>query len=369
MNVAVFFGGKSCEHNISVITGMQAIKAISRKHSVVPVYIDPDGVWRYGKRFSDINTYREKKATGGKQVHLSPASPYLRSRGGKKLFRIDAALLCNHGLNGEDGSLQGLLQLCGVPYTGSGVRASAASMDKITMKRLFMQAGLPVLPFVCFTREKYKRRMFEITEEIKSTLRFPMIVKPSNLGSSIGISIAHDFEQLFAAIDVALNWDDRILVENALEDFTELNCAVLGSGEDLIASEIEQPVGWTEFLTYDDKYTKKLKGGGRKFPAEIEPEMRDKVRAAATEAFSALGCDGVARVDFLLKDGELYVNEINSIPGALSNYLFSGAGGDISFESLIDRLLDLAVSRHKSENALKYSYKSEFETGGKGGKS
>ncbi len=365
MNVAVFFGGKSCEHNISVITGIQAIKAVSKEHTVFPVFIDSLGVWRTGKKFADISTYRQGKATGGKQVHIRPASPYLRSKSGRKLFKIDVALLCNHGLNGEDGSLQGMLKLCDVPFTGSGVRASAVGMDKITMKRLFMQAGLPVLPFVSFTKSEYENEMFSLTEKIKNQLRFPLIVKPSNLGSSIGISIARDFEQLFAAVEVALGWDGSVLVENALEDFTELNCAVLGRGKNAVASEIEEPVGWTEFLTYDDKYTKKIKGGGRKFPAEIESETRDKVRAMAKDAFAALGCEGVARVDFLMKDGELFINEINTIPGALSNYLFTGAGEEINFETLIDKLLNMAVERAKEEDALKYSYKSDFETGGK----
>ncbi len=364
MNVAVFFGGKSCEHNISVITGMQAIKAVSKEHTVFPVYIDPRGVWLTGKKFTDINTYRRGDTDGGKQVHMRPASPYLRSKSGRKLFKIDAALLCNHGLNGEDGSLQGLLKLCDVPFTGSGVRASAVGMDKITMKRLFLQAGLPVLPFVSFTKNEYENEMFSLTEKIKSTLRFPLIVKPSNLGSSIGISIVRDFEQLFAAVDVALSWDNSVLIENALEDFSELNCAVLGRGKNSVASEIEQPVGWTEFLTYDDKYTKKIKGGGRKFPAEIEPEMRDRVRAMAKDAFSTIGCEGVARVDFLMKDGELFINEINTIPGALSNYLFTGAGEEIKFDRLIDRLLEMAVRRAKEEDALKYSYKSDLETTG-----
>ena len=370
MNVAVFFGGKSCEHNISIITGMQALQAIAKKHNVIPVYIDSNGVWRTGKKFSDINTYKKDDCGGGKRVHLSPASPFLCSEHGRKIAKIDVALLCNHGLNGEDGSLQGLLRLSGVPYTGSGVLASCVGMDKITMKRLFMQAGLNVLPFVSFSRIAYEKSMFEITERIKKELRFPLIVKPSNLGSSIGISIAHDFEELFKAVKVALMWDNSVLVENALEDFTELNCAVLGYGDDSLASEVEQPVGWTEFLTYDDKYLKKIKGGGRKFPAEIDSEMRDKVRLTAQKAFSYLGCAGVARVDFLLKDGELFINEINTIPGALSNYLFvspktreektENAEKDIDFEELIERLIKIALLRYEEEENLTYSYKKEL---------
>lgn len=354
MNVAVFFGGKSCEHDISVITGMQAVQALSPVHKVIPIYIDENGVWLTGKTLGSISSFKDGRKPKGKRVHFCPSSPVLRTFRGRRIAEIDAALLCNHGLNGEDGSLQGLLQLCGVPYTGSGVRASAVGMDKITMKELFLQAGLPVLPYVAFSREQFENEMFALTEKIKNSLRFPIIVKPANLGSSIGISIAHDFEQLFAAIEVALMWDNNIIAENALEDFTELNCAVLGVGADTEASEIEQPVGWTDFLTFDDKYTKKTKGGGRKFPADIDSDTREKVRSFAKTAFSRLGCSGVARVDFLLKDGELFVNEINTIPGSLANYLF-----DFPFSDLIDKLLDIAVERNKAEQALTYSYKSE----------
>jgi D-alanine-D-alanine ligase len=263
--------------------------------------------------------------------------------------------------------LQGLLELSGVPYTCSGVGASAAAMDKSVMKRLFERAGLKDLPYESFSYSEYKDNLFAVAERIKANLAFPLIVKPARAGSSIGIGVAHDFKQLFDAVDAAFLWDNNVIIENALEDFTELNCAVLGAAgtcaadgsNGAVASEIEKPVGWTEFLSYGDKYVKKSKGNGRVFPADIEPEMRERVQAAAVAAFNALGCGGVARADFLLKDGELYINEINSVPGALSNYLFP----DLSFSALIDKLLEIALEEHKRRGRLWYVYEPAFNIG------
>ena len=259
MTVAVLFGGKSCEHNVSVVTGVQALARFPKEHKAVPVYIDERGVWYTGKQYADIAVYREKGSHGGKEVHVRPSSPYLYTKNGKKLCKIDCFLLCNHGVNGEDGSVQGLLQLSGIPYTGSKVAASAAGMRKDMMKRLFAAADLPMVPYVTVRADEYVNDSLAVIEKIKKELRFPMIVKPCQAGSSIGISVAHDYNQLFAAIRVALEWDIEAVVECALENFEEYNCAVL-CGQ---PSEVEKPVGWKEFLTYEDKYLSKSDGVGR----------------------------------------------------------------------------------------------------------
>ncbi len=360
MIIAVIFGGRSCEHNISVITGIQAMREMSVKHEIVPVYIDNAGVFWTGEELKQIKSYKSGAKPKKKRVMFMPSDNRLFwAKNAKPFKKIDAALLCNHGLNGEDGTLQGYLELAGIPYSGSGTRASADGMDKITMKKLFAFHGLPVLPYKYVTYEQYKNSLYSFVEEIKAELDFPLIVKPANLGSSIGIGIAHGFEELFSCIETAFMWDNSILIENALTDFIELNCAVLGSGTDLTASEIEQPVGWKDFLTFDDKYTRKYKGTGRLFPAPISAELKEQIQDYAKEAFSSLGCAGVARVDFLLKDDKVYINEINTIPGALSNYLFP-----FKFSDLIDRLIDIALNEKAKKGRLKYSFNPSFSIGG-----
>lgn len=364
--VGVIFGGKSCEHNISIITGVQALKCLDKIHKVIPIYIDNSGVWWTGKNFDDINVYKNK-SWKGKKVHLRPCSNSLYSEKGT-VAKLDVVILANHGLNGEDGSLQGLLQMSGIPYTGSNVRASAIGMDKIAMKQIFSFAKLPMTRFLGFSKEEYTTNLYELVNRIKANLEFPIIVKPSNLGSSIGISIAHNWQELFESVRVALEWDTRVVIEQALQDFTEVNCAVLGRGESLIVSEVEQPIGWKEFLTFYDKYEKdsKVKGGeGRYMPAHIEPEKRKQVQEYAKAAFRALDAGGVARVDFLIdnKSGEILVNEINTIPGSLSNYLFSFDG--LNFTELLEKMMSIAIEEHHDMQKLKYSYKSKLIGKGK----
>ena len=350
MTVAVISGGKSCEHNVSIVTGVQAIGEFPPEHKAIPIYIDEKGVWHTGKEYADIATYRtgKNKAHAGKEVHLRPSSPYLYTKNGKKLVKLDCCLLCNHGMNGEDGSLQGLLQLSGIPYTGSGVLASAAGMDKAVMKRLFAAADIPVVPYVALDCDEYVRDAYAAIEQIKRDLRFPLIVKPCNLGSSIGIGLAHDYNELFAAVRVAFEWDTRAVIETALENFEEFNCAVL-CGE---PSEVEKPVGWKDYLTYEDKYLSKSEGVGREFPAAIDNDLREKIRTLAVAAYKAVGADGVARVDFLYKDGELFVNEINTIPGSLAAYFFEGGTPVVT-----RALLEQAVAEHARRKRLKYAYK------------
>lgn len=358
MTVAVMFGGKSCEHNVSVVTGVQALGRFPKGHKAVPVYIDERGVWYTGKEYADMETYRDKGAQAGKEVHMRPASPYLYAKNGKKLCKIDCCLICNHGVNGEDGSLQGLLQLCGVPYTGSDVAASAAGMHKHMMKKLFAAANLPIVPYVVMRADEYVSDSYAALEKIKKTLSFPLIVKPCRAGSSIGIGIAHDYNELFAALRVALEWDNTAIIEQALTDFSEFNCAVL-CGE---ASEVEKPIGWKEFLTYEDKYLTKSESVGREFPARIDDTLREQIRTLAVEAYRAVGADGVARVDFLYADETLYVNEINTVPGSLSAYFYEGGE-----EYVIQKLIDRAVAAANEKKRLRYAYK-PFRGEGKGTK-
>ncbi|MCL2797722.1 MAG: D-alanine--D-alanine ligase [Firmicutes bacterium] len=372
MKIAVFFGGKSCEHNISLITGAQVMRALASRHEVIPVYIDKAGAFFTGKELAKPGAF--KKGANPKKIPavIRPASDKLYSKSGKALYKIDAAVLATHGFGGEDGCLQGLLTLAGIPFTGSGVAASALGMDKILMKKLFERAFLPTLPYVALAAAEYRDTLSGVVENIKKELRFPMIVKPAGGGSSIGISVAHGFPELFEAINAALLWDNAAVVENALPPgFTELNCAVLGNGNELIASEIEQPVSAEEFLTFREKYLAnpggksgrggvKGKGGAggarKKFPADIPEALSEKVKSYAKRAFSAVGASGVARVDFLYDGEVLYVNEINTIPGALSYYLFSHGPHKMTFPDLLDRLVGLAIKVKTEADKLTYVY-------------
>jgi len=366
MKVAVFFGGKSCEHNISIITGVQAMRALASRHEVIPVYIDNSGAFWYGKELNTLASFKQKAKVKKVLVTLMPASKFLYSTKGKKITKIDVALLCTHGFGGEDGCLQGLLTLAGIPYTGSNVMASAVGMNKIVMKKLFEREFLPVVPYIAFTKDEYKNNLHFLVEKIKSELKFPLIVKPASLGSSIGISIAHDFVELFEAITVGLSWDNAVLVENALTNFFEFNCAVLGKGDELIASEIEKPLSSEEFLTYSEKYQNKTKGtkgqaaAKKEFPANIPKTLSERIKSKAKKAFSAINAAGIARIDFLYSDDQLYVNEINTIPGALSNYLFTKGDNPLIFADLLDKLIALAIKERKELDSLKFVYQSAY---------
>jgi len=363
MKVAVFFGGKSCEHNISIITGVQTMRVLSVRHEVVPVYIDNNGEFWTGRDLNELKNFKEGAKAKKVRVVFAGGSKNMYSAKGKVLSQIDAALLCTHGFGGEDGCLQGLLTLCGIPYTGSDVLASSCGMNKIYMKKMFEREFLPIVPYVSFSREQYKNDLYSLVEKIKQELKFPMIVKPANLGSSIGISVAHDFPQLFESIASGLFWDNDIVVENALEGFSEYNCAALGSGSDVMVSEIERPLSSHEFLTYKDKYLNKQKGqsGAKKeFPAQLDEKLAQKIKSLTKRAFKAIGASGVARVDFLCVDGQVYVNEINTIPGALSNYLFSKGANVLSFADLLDKLLDIAIANQKRRDSLQFVYSSSY---------
>ncbi len=356
--IAVFFGGRSCEHDISIITGLQALDAC--RDACVPVYIDPQGAWWTGDGFDSVNAVRYGKFKG-KRVHIRAGEKFLYCKN-KRLFKIDVALLCMHGMLGEDGCLQGLLEMSGIPYTGSGVLASAVGMNKLLSKRAFASAGLKVVPYTSITRDEYETDVTPMLKRLKVALKFPVIVKPCNLGSSIGISIAKNQTELFTALRVAFEWDDTAVVERALDRFTEVNCAVMGDsyyGENAvndcdkyIVSDTEQPVGWSEFLTFSDKYSGDVKTSRHKIPADIG-DKNDEVKELAVKAFTAVGCAGVARVDFMLHGDDIYVNEINTIPGSLSAPLFRD---DMEFSKLIDKLIAIALKRKKRFDALKRVY-------------
>ena len=382
-SIGVIFGSRSMEHGVSVLTAYQAFQALDRgKYDLTAIYITERGEWLVSDRIDDVGTIpglpldpsRFERAFRG---HARPAAIVpdpgvgglmslepggLLRRGGQRT-RLDVALLALHGTHGEDGSIQGLLELAGIPYTGSGVLGSALGMDKIVMKDVWRAAGLPVLPYLALSRHGWETDREDQLDRIGSELVFPIFVKPASLGSSIGISKTVNREDLGFAIDIAASYDRRIVVEQGLVDAIDINCSVLGNDE-LSVSVCERPLALGAFLSYDDKYLHGKAGktgaaGGmeemvRELPARIPNEQAQRVQDLATAAFRALDCAGVARVDTLLSPaGEVYLNEINTLPGSLSSYLWEATG--LSFPRLLDRVIELAIERAREKRRTRYS--------------
>ena len=396
LKLALIYGSRSCEHDVSIISALQAAKNVNPdEYELIYVYIAKNGDWYTGWRLGDINLYRDfdpKAATrvipmgeNGKLVLMQhPADRLLPIGHLKRVAEADVALTVLHGMHGEDGTLQGMLEMWGVPYTSSGVMGSALGMDKIAMKQVFKANGLNVLPDVVVNRAELKQNKDAVIKRVTSVLSFPVYVKPANLGSSIGISRAENEDELGEALEVAASYDRRILVEQGVKKVMEINCSVLGFDGEAEASITEMPVKWEAFLSFDDKYLRGGKGGAkggklgggkggmaslsRNMPAPISPEMTRVVEQNAIAAFNALDCKGVARVDFLLDEESdtLYLGEINTIPGSLSYYLWEKKG--LSFSKLIDRLVEYAFKAAAEKNRNVFSYQSSILNGSAGTK-
>jgi len=389
--LAIIFGSRSCEHDVSIITGIQALNAVNlQKYEAEPVYIANDGQWYMGDALKDITFYRAfdpKKAVavspageGGKLAFYRRPDGKLKilSRGEAAHYTADVALLALHGMNGEDGSIQGMLDLFGVPYTSSGVLGSAVGMDKILMHKLFAGCGLPVLPAEGLTRAAWAADREGILDMLEGGLNYPMYIKPANLGSSIGISRAENREGLANGLDVASAYDRRLLVEQGVKKLKEVNCSVLGYGGYVRVSALEMPLTGDEFLTFDEKYLRDKKGEsqgmksmGRIIPAPIPEETADRIRALSREVFELLDLKGVVRIDYMLDEDEdaLYIGEVNTIPGSLAFCLWEHA--EVNSAELIDEMVNCAIYAHEDRKASVFSYDSQIlkrQSGGNHGK-
>ena len=374
IRVAVLFGGKSVEHEISVISAVQAMGYLNKeKYELIPVYITKDGRMYTGEKLTDIANYKDIKAllNDCRQVVMTELEgrcvllPYPMKLGWKKkVVTVDVAMPIVHGTNVEDGALQGFLQTLGVPYTGCDVLSSAVGMDKQVMKLVFREAGVPVLDCKCYLKSSYFADEDALVASVEESFAYPVIVKPVNLGSSVGISKAKNRQELVEALDLAFRFAPKVLVERAITALREINCAVLGDVEEAEASECEEPLNATDILSYEDKYLaggKGSKGSGmanlaRKIPADISPELRAQIRQMAVRGFQALGGNGVARIDFMIDTDEnkVYLNEINTIPGSLSFYLWKPVGVD--YPELLDRMIALALKRAREAGDITYSF-------------
>ncbi|HIZ20959.1 MAG TPA: D-alanine--D-alanine ligase [Firmicutes bacterium] len=379
--VAVFFGGRSVEHEVSIISGIQAYAALDRsKYDVLPVYISKDNAFYTGAHMGEIDSYKDLKGCLAKadRVLLVPEGGrvqlvrYPMKKFGKNVVgAFDVALPVVHGTNVEDGTLMGMLEMLGVAYAGCDLTSSAVGMDKYLMKAALKQAGLPVLDAVVLGAREYLLDPAAGCARVEEAVAYPVIVKPVNLGSSVGISYAADREALEAAIDTAFGFASRVLVEPAVQNLREINCAVLGDADEAKASVCEEPVSSHEILDFSDKYLNNAdsaKSAGmsslkRRLPAELPEGMTERVQELAVRTFQALGCCGVARIDFLnnRETGELWVNEINTIPGSLAFYLWEAAG--LPFAKMLDKLIELAFKRKRERDALTFTYETNILDG------
>ncbi len=385
-NIGVFFGGCSTEHEISVISASQAMSAIDRSvYDVTPVYITKQGHWYTGEALFDVSNYRDIPALLEKctEVYMEPVRDdynlYTRK---KKLFgsnvytTLDVAIPVLHGAYGEDGTFEGILDAIAIPYAGCNVLASANGMDKITMKMILQACDVPVVDYVWFTDKQWFAQKDALIAKIEKELGYPVIVKPANLGSSVGIGRAKDRTQLIDRINDAERYSTRIIVEHMIENLHEVNCSVLGDCDDYKTSVCEEPIKSGEILSYEDKYmggTKGAKGmqaSQKRIPADLPVEVSDRIRFLAGETFRVLSCHGVSRVDVIIDadNGNIYVNEINTIPGSLSFYLWEATG--LPFDKLMDTLVKLALKRKREQSKKTISYDQNiFAMGGgvKGG--
>ena len=394
IKVGVIFGGDSVEHEISVITMNQAINSLNPdKYEIVPIYIAKDGVMYTGDdlldlySFKDMNVllkrcYRVSVVNDGKSVKVMRCPSTLFGK--QVLNTIDVAFPIVHGTNCEDGTIAGFVTLLGIPCVGPDIVASGIGMDKILQKRALKQAGIPVVDFSAFYSMDYIKDEEKVLKDIhKNVSSYPMIVKPGNTGSSVGIRKVDNKVELQEAIEFAMEFSDRIIVEKAVENLKEINCSVIGNLSETKASVCEEPFFSDEILSYADKYigNGKSKGGsylkgssgestktsggvksavsdlvGKKIPADLSDEMTKEIQNYAQEVFKILGCSGVARIDFLIdtKTEKIFVNEINTIPGALSYYLWEASG--MTFEQELDEIIDIAIKRHRDKEKLTFSY-------------
>jgi D-alanine-D-alanine ligase len=375
--LVVAFGGVSPEHEVSVITAHQAMAALRESgKTVTPLYVSKSGRWYTGdvlldlKRFEDL-TSLERAAVPCTISKNSDGMPILLQTGATKMFAkpkewpIYVVVLAFHGGDGENGAFQGLCDVFNIPFTGPGVLGSSIGMDKVVAKRLVRQAGLPVVDWIDFSEHQWIQDRGSINIGAKE-LGFPVFVKPVHLGSSIGISMIDSAEKLDEAVEKALRYDSHVLIEKAVRPLLEINCSVIGNTDTATASVCEQPQGKGESLTFDDKYlsdstsNKGMASAARLIPAPISAELTERIQLMAVRVFKTLNAIGLARLDFLVnpETEEIYFNEINTIPGSFSFYLWQHSG--MGFAKLILRLVDIAMEENRRKSGRIRSYETNL---------
>ena len=382
IRLGVIFGGESVEHEVSIISAVQAMnKMDTEKYEIIPIYITKDREWYTGEALKDIEVYQDlellKRYSKNVVLYCKNGRFVLQTKGFFKRIvkEVDMVFPIVHGTNVEDGVLQGYLRSIGMPFVGCDVYSAAVSQDKIFQKQIFKDEELPITEFVWFFDSEYLDEPDAIIKRIEK-MKYPVIVKPATLGSSVGISVAHNREELQKNIEDAIVYDNKVVVEEVVENLTEVNISVLGNYEHMNLSEIEQVMSDNDLLTYEDKYiggkkkgaSKGMASAARKIPADIPEKLKEEVREIALKAYRALNASGVGRIDFLIdtKKKKVYINEINSCPGSLSFYLWEPTGKDYS--TLLDDMVNVAIKDYKKRTNKVHSFNSNILQGFAGSK-
>ncbi len=390
IQLGVLFGSRTCEHEVSIISAIQLMRAVNRqKYDLIPIYINQKGEWFTGDSLLDIATYTpfDENRKGIRQVQLditAGSGALFATEKAKGLFsqdkqvviaRLDCVIPVFHGMHGEDGSIQGMLELANLPYTSPGVGSSAIGMDKVFMKQFFRGCGFPVLPSCWFLRAAWQKDASAVMDQVEKELTYPVFVKPASLGSSIGVKRASNREELEEAFLVAFEFDRKVLVEQGLTNMLELNCSALGYNGTVRASEIEMPITEGDILDFMQKYgnasTKGMASLKRVLPAPIEDEMKARLQTLTIDIFNAMDCKGVVRIDYMfdVQSGNIYITEINTIPGSLSFYLWEAC--QMPYENLVDEMVSLAMQAHEDKENNNLAFQSDIlrniSLGGKAG--
>ena len=371
IKLGVLFGGVSVEHEVSIITAIQAMNSIDeKKYDIIPIYITKDGTWYSGQMLRDINIYSDmdllKRYAKEVVLYKKDGEFVLQNKRGlliKEIVTLDMCFPIMHGTFGEDGTLQGYLETIGIPYCESDTYASVVGQDKIFMKQIWKESGIPVVKFDWFFDSDYLKNPDKIINRLEK-LGYPMIVKPARLGSSVGIKVCQNSNELREAICDAISYDNKILVEEVVQNLVEVNISVLGTYQKQSLSVIEEVGSKNAFLTYEDKYISGGKGSKsagmasakRIIPARIPSKLAKEVEEIAIKAFRSLNSSGVVRIDFLIdkKNEKVYANEINSIPGSLSFYLWEKT--DKNYEELIGEILNIGIRNYKSKESKTHTF-------------
>ena len=376
--IGVFFGGKSVEHEVSIISALQVIENLDKqKYDIVPVYISKDNKFYSSEFLNDINRYKDLDEI----VRLSDEVYFTHENGKllvnkkdgvfkKILFKIDIVFPVVHGLNVEDGTLEGFLEMYSIPYVGCDVCSSAVGMNKIIFKKVLESSNIPVIEYDTLNISEFEQDSRKAFEKIKDKLSLPIIVKPANLGSSVGIEIIKDEKEFVPKMQQVFEFCENVLIERCITNLREINCSVVGDFSSQEVSVLEEPIKEDEILSYKDKYLGNGKGGKlskmggkssgmasltRKIPAQLDKDQEDEIYNLAKNTFKLLNCEGISRIDFII-DGDnnkIYVNEINTIPGSLSFYLWEPKG--VKFSELLDKAIRIAIKRQERRNKITYS--------------
>lgn len=382
LNIALFFGGESVEHEVSIISAHQAIEALDKnKYNVIPVYVSKERKLYVSDLLKDISNYKDLKhlisqctqvsiTSEDNRVVIRPVKPSLF--GPKELGTIDVAIPVMHGTNGEDGTIQGFFEMLKVPYAGCDLYGAAIGQDKVLQKNVLNDNNLPITNWFWVYGSEMDTHQSEILDKVHRLI-YPVIIKPARTGSSVGISIAHNDEEYLACFDEARQYDEKIITEKVVKPMREINCSVVGDSYSCVASVLEEvsSVSQDELLSFSDKYlggSKSAKSEGSKgmastariVPAPLTDEQTRLIQQLAKETFRVLGTSGVCRIDFLMDADtkKVYVNEINTIPGSLAFYLWKAAG--VSFSELMDKLVELALDRERRRSKMTFSYETNI---------